>query len=330
MKAENYKFIRRQLIDMGAFRVSNVYASLFLAVELSLLFAVIWGLTISNIFSIEFFLLEFCLAVLMLRALILLHECGHGAFFTNKKLNYLVGSILGVLAFIPFISWQHIHRGHHHWAGFADKDPSAILLLSLKNFSRLKLKLFNIVWRSWLPIPSIQFYVVVFWLYPFIEFRKKNYKLAAITFGSLILMSMPHILLLIFLGSRIYFSYILPSFVMYLFLYEIVNTPPHVGLYTQSSTIRKKPLRIYEQDDISRSSPIRPEWLSTILLFNFNLHIEHHLFPSLPFYNLPKARKIILEQKEVNYTDVPLVGYMLDIRKKNPADLYIKTLPPLG
>jgi fatty acid desaturase len=34
-------------------------------------------------------------------------------------------------------------------------------------------------------------------------------------------------------------------------------------------------------------------WFSAFLYWNMQYHIEHHMFPSVPFYNLPKLRKAI-------------------------------------
>lgn len=41
------------------------------------------------------------------------HECGHGAFSDNKKLQDAVGYVLHSLLLVPYFSWQRSHAVHH-------------------------------------------------------------------------------------------------------------------------------------------------------------------------------------------------------------------------
>lgn len=44
---------------------------------------------------------------------VLAHECGHGAFSKNRKLQDTVGFILHSLMLVPYYSWQRSHAVHH-------------------------------------------------------------------------------------------------------------------------------------------------------------------------------------------------------------------------
>ena len=46
---------------------------------------------------------------------VLAHECGHGAFSTNKKLQDGVGYVLHSLFLVPYYSWQRSHAVHHRY-----------------------------------------------------------------------------------------------------------------------------------------------------------------------------------------------------------------------
>jgi omega-6 fatty acid desaturase (delta-12 desaturase) len=59
-------------------------------------------------------------AGLLVRIFIILHDCGHGAFFASKRANRLVGFIAGLLTFIPSYAWSHDHAKHHASAGDLD------------------------------------------------------------------------------------------------------------------------------------------------------------------------------------------------------------------
>ncbi len=60
-------------------------------------------------------------------------------------------------------------------------------------------------------------------------------------------------------------------------------------------------------------------------------HVEHHMFPSVPFYNLPKLRKVIVN-------DLPPAPHglwatwkeiisILKIQKRDPSYCFIAKLP---
>jgi omega-6 fatty acid desaturase (delta-12 desaturase) len=46
---------------------------------------------------------------------VLAHECGHGAFSTNKKLQDGVGYAIHSLMLVPYYSWQRSHAVHHQY-----------------------------------------------------------------------------------------------------------------------------------------------------------------------------------------------------------------------
>jgi acyl-lipid omega-6 desaturase (Delta-12 desaturase) len=57
----------------------------------------------------------------MMRTFIIFHDCGHGSFFNDKRLNTWVGRVTGVLTFTAFYYWTHDHAIHHATAGDLDR-----------------------------------------------------------------------------------------------------------------------------------------------------------------------------------------------------------------
>ncbi len=57
----------------------------------------------------------------LVRTFIIFHDCGHGAYFANRRLNEIVGFITGVLVFTPYFSWRHGHALHHASSGDLDR-----------------------------------------------------------------------------------------------------------------------------------------------------------------------------------------------------------------
>lgn len=58
---------------------------------------------------------------MLVRLFLIQHDCGHGAFFTNKAANNWVGRILGVFTLTPYAVWRLDHALHHASSGNLDK-----------------------------------------------------------------------------------------------------------------------------------------------------------------------------------------------------------------
>lgn len=52
-------------------------------------------------------------AGLIVRTFIIFHDCTHGSFYHNKKLNDTLGTITGVLTSFPYEKWKREHSIHH-------------------------------------------------------------------------------------------------------------------------------------------------------------------------------------------------------------------------
>jgi len=68
---------------------------------------------------------------------------------------------------------------------------------------------------------------------------------------------------------------------------ELVNLPHHVGLPAVGGRLPP-----WEQHRVTRSCHY-PRGLSELIVLNFNFHVEHHLFPSLPWFRLRRARALV-------------------------------------
>uniref|UniRef100_A0A453AJH4 Fatty acid desaturase domain-containing protein n=1 Tax=Aegilops tauschii subsp. strangulata TaxID=200361 RepID=A0A453AJH4_AEGTS len=52
------------------------------------------------------------------------HDCGHGSFSNNAKLNSVVGHILHSSILVPYNGWRISHRTHHQNHGHVENDES--------------------------------------------------------------------------------------------------------------------------------------------------------------------------------------------------------------
>lgn len=90
----------------------------FTAVPFIALWLLIW-LALGNGYMLGF-LLTIPAGAFLLRLFLIQHDCGHGAFFRDKKSNDRVGRILGVMTLTPYDYWRRTHAIHHASTGNLD------------------------------------------------------------------------------------------------------------------------------------------------------------------------------------------------------------------
>ena len=88
------------------------------------------------------YLLTLALAVIaggfLIRTFIIMHDCGHGAFFRSRRANDIVGFITGVLTMTPYVQWRRDHAIHHAHSGHLDeRGHGDVSTLTVKEYLAL-------------------------------------------------------------------------------------------------------------------------------------------------------------------------------------------------
>ena len=80
------------------------------------------------------------LGLMNMRTFIIYHDCGHNSYTPNKKINYILGSILGIFVFTPFC-WTYSHHNHHLTAGNINNklehNHNETVLYTLKEYNEM-------------------------------------------------------------------------------------------------------------------------------------------------------------------------------------------------
>jgi omega-6 fatty acid desaturase (delta-12 desaturase) len=237
------------------------------------------------------------LAIGFFQAFALLHEAGHGNCSRNRHLNVLVGHLASVACFLPFYSWRYVHAEHHTWTGNPDRDPGLAIVKRAKDTGTLPW-LLRASFRVCVPLGGLGQHFV-YWAYPWTRrHRKQLSRVRALHCAASVLFLVctytmlaryaPRIITLDTLGLAI---------VLYLLLVELVNFPPHVGRTTHSGK-----LPLWQQHLATRSCNY-PRGIAEVVVLNFNLHVEHHLFPNLPWYRLSSARALVKDALAMDYRE---------------------------
>jgi fatty acid desaturase len=242
------------------------------------------------------------LAVVFFNSFSILHECGHGSASRHAWINTLVGHYASTFCFIPFYPWKYIHQKHHAWTGNLERDP---VLKSLRTWRRTGVpQLVRLCWSSWIPLGALLQHVV-YATYPIVMWREgaMTRTKALRTLASLLWLPLGYAALHHLFPDVVRFGSVAPAFFLFLVAEELVNIPHHVGMATYEDK-----LPIWHQYRATRSC-YYPRGVSELLVLNFNFHIEHHLFPNLPWYRLRGARDVIRARLAGQYQEAVGIGW---------------------
>jgi omega-6 fatty acid desaturase (delta-12 desaturase) len=216
---------------------------------------------------------------------LVLHECSHNAVFVSPRCNEALGHLMGFFVFCPFLSRRRSHAMHHAWTGHAEHDPTnARAIQRFANMSPQSLSMLEVLWRIWVPFLALGERVGL-WLAPFGADRDARGAAAERLATSLYLVGYA----ILFACLDWFCCWARPlglyavCFVLLLMIEELVNLPHHL-----QSPLTRLRLPSWKQGRVTHSCADVPIW-SRWGLLHFNLHEAHHVWPTLPWYELPAA-----------------------------------------
>jgi fatty acid desaturase len=259
----------------------------------------------------NFATIEYCFGVILVvlgmnAMFLLIHEGVHDILFPQKWLNDLAATLMAIAGFISFSAYRSMHLRHHEHLG-DEQDPddyhnytSNPKLIWLLHYNRL-------LWAT------ILYLIFV----PSLAWRYGNTKERIKVVSEYLLLIVTYIIIWQFVPLHIFFiAWILP-FILTNFTINIRGLTQH-GITDAT-------------DPFLASRSIEAHPIVQFLLVNENFHLEHHLFPSIPSYNLPKLHKLILPRINRRVTCKSYLSFLrqfflASLRKdETPIGLEIKT-----
>lgn len=104
-------------------------------------------------------------SLFILRAFVLMHDCGHYSLFRTRRANQTVGFILGVVTGMPQYVWSKNHNYHHKTNGDWDSYGGVFNIITTDEYAELSERQKKNYWRFRQPIiliPAGFFYVLFF------------------------------------------------------------------------------------------------------------------------------------------------------------------------
>jgi len=77
------------------------------------------------------------MSLFLIRAFVLMHECGHGSLFRSRRLNEACGFVLGVVTGMPQYVWAQHHQHHHATNGNWDRYRGPLNIIRLDEYEAL-------------------------------------------------------------------------------------------------------------------------------------------------------------------------------------------------
>ena len=215
------------------------------------------------------------------------HECAHGTAFKTRWLNELIFWITSVVFIEEPLYRRYSHTSHHTYTWFNGKDAQkpygnpvswwtylsqtsglAMPVVSLWALGRIATGKLNDMEREFTPESEVRKMIV-------------NSRWMLLIYSSLVLWA-------------VLFKTAAP------FVYFFI--PRILGGWLVNLYINTQHMCMNEdiEDHRYSSNTIWCSPLGRLLYWNMNYHIEHHIFPTVPFYSLPALRDEILGELPVN------------------------------
>jgi fatty acid desaturase len=227
-------------------------------------------------------------AVAFVKWFTLLHEAGHNTLFASRMWNTVLGRCASVIAVVPYSSWKAIHRMHHKWAGWQDKDPTTTSLVP-RPLGVLERTVIRVAWVCWLPLFSVLYRVQSFWhlprLFRLFDNPKTRRAFVMDALGLFVLYG----ICVTLVGPKQVLHFVGLGYFLGFAWMDVIMLSQHTHVPLKLSRGAKvKPIPAPDQAPYTRSLFFAP-WLSIGILSGFDAHELHHVYPFVPG---PRLREI--------------------------------------
>lgn len=227
-----------------------------------------------------------------------LHEAVHCCIAKSRKLNHFVGTFLsGYLIFQEYNTYRDTHvKQHHAYLGDPSKDPDYHYHLSEQIYMPRSGKAFL---KRYILKPALLIKTGSYFWY----MLKNRMKPSKKYLNSFLVM---YTYWAVILGASYFFNIL--HYVVLFWLIPIVTTSAIIGWFNELS--EHYPLVGKYNTDIHMTRNRFSHWLEHFI-FNTheeNYHLIHHLYATIPFWNLKKAHEVLCQDPEYNRLNKKMGG----------------------
>lgn len=205
-----------------------------------------------------------------------MHECVHRTAFASAAPNEIFGWIAGLLSFYNFTYYRYYHTWHHRYTQDLERDPE-LMDPKPKNLSEYLLEISAIPFWFYRPLTFTLLAMGRTQRYPFVPANAR--KKIAISASCQLAIYAAGIASIAMGNTAALYFFFLPAILAQPLLRAILIAE-HTGCTNDENGLTNTRTTL-------ASLPVR------LLMWNMPYHTEHHLYPSIPFHQLPSAHKEI-------------------------------------
>jgi len=209
------------------------------------------------------------LAAVLVSLSVIMHEGGHHLLFRSRALNRLVAFACGAPVLISATAYRVLHLRHHAFER-TERDPDDVETIA----------------RRGIPLVLVYYALLVIGTYLYLPHLAVGGWRAAHSRGERAAITLEYALMLAALGAAWWLA---PGAMLRVWLVPMLIAAQVTnlrGLAEHGLTTSGSPF--------TATRSVRTAPVAAFLLCNLNLHLEHHLFPAVPWYNLPRVHRLLL------------------------------------
>lgn len=237
----------------------------------------------------------------LVRLFMIQHDCGHGAFFRNRRANNWTGRFIGVLTFTPYSFWQRCHALHHAGSGCLEhRGFGEIETLTVDEYrsrsawDRFKYRLYR--------HPLVMFGIGPTYLFLFdhrlpLSMMRRGWQPWASTMGTNVAIAFAAATVIWLVGFKLFLIVQLPITVLGATVGVWLFFVQHQFEQTSWERLpewKRQEAALHGSSHYDLPAPLR--WFTA----NIGVHHVHHLCSRIPFYRLQNVLRNHPELREIN------------------------------
>lgn len=247
------------------------------------------------------------------------HESGHGTAFKSDWLNNLLYEIASFMVMRESVPWRWSHTRHHSDTIIVGRDPEIAvprppnlkaMILKCINFQAFRRYVWNITLHCFGRVTPEEATFIPEYEYSKVFYRARLYALIYGVMFGLCFYYHTWLPFLFILGPNLYGAWLMP----------IYGWTQHAGLAEDVL------------DHRLNCRTIKMNFINRFLYWNMNFHLEHHMFPLVPYHALPKLHELVKSDCPETYSSlwaayreiIPTVFRQI----KDPGFYVRRKLPP--
>jgi fatty acid desaturase len=233
---------------------------------------------------------------------ILMHDATHFRFLRNRKWNDLITNLVTMYPLFTSIELYRQNHLRHHRHLNTDHDPDWVAKLGVKEFTFPKTKA-EFLWTLFTYLILYRGVKDAIWFLK--RFQAPSAKQVS--------KSTDHYKKIFYLALIIVLTVFgwWPYFLLFWFI-------PYLSTFFMFQYIRSVAEHFGDlgrDHDLESSRTVKANWIEKFFMspHNVGYHLEHHLYPGVPFYHLPKLHELLMQDETYNKHAHITKGYTIGL-----------------